>query len=92
MVVYGLIWIGFLRSFSPIFNNFENEICVYQWENQNYPNNAIYISLIPKSEKIKQNIQFIIKNKRCWGFKDASLTYDLPLDMLVLHCNWFDAD
>jgi|688.fasta_scaffold245462_3 hypothetical protein len=93
---YGGIWFDldcfFLRSFSPIFNNFENEICVYQWENQNYPNNAIYMSLIPKSEKMKQNIQFIIKCRRGWGFQEATLTYDLPLDILVLPCSWFDAE
>jgi mannosyltransferase OCH1-like enzyme len=93
---YGGIWFDldcfFLRSFSPIFNNFENEICVYQWENQNYPNGAIYISLIPKSEKMRHNIQFIIKHNRGWGFQEASLTYDLPLDMLVLPCSWFNAD
>jgi hypothetical protein len=93
---YGGIWFDldcfFLRSFSPIFNNFENEICVYQWEYHNNPNGAIYISLIPKSEKMKQNIQFIIKRRRGWGFHEASLTYDLPLDMLVLPCSWFNAD
>ena len=24
-----------VRSFDPLFKNFENEICIYQWENQN---------------------------------------------------------
>jgi hypothetical protein len=93
---YGGVWFDldcfFLRNFDPIFYNFENEICVYQWENQNYPNNAIYIALEPKSEKMKQNIEFINNRNRGWGFQDASLTYDLPLDMLVLPCTWFDAD
>jgi len=55
-------------------------------------NGAIYISLIPKSEKMKQNIQFIIERKRGWGFQEASLTYDLQLDILVLPCSWFNAD
>ncbi len=27
-----------------------------------------------------------------WGFQQAKLTYNLPLDMLVLHCSWFDSD
>jgi len=44
---YGGIWFDLdcfiLRNFDPIFLNFENEICVYQWEDQNYPNGAIYI-------------------------------------------------
>jgi hypothetical protein len=91
---YGGIWFDLdcfiLRSFDPIFYNYENKICVYQWENQNYPNGAIYISLIPKSETMKNNIQYII-NKNCgWGFQEASLTYDLSLDMFVLPCSWFD--
>jgi hypothetical protein len=93
---YGGVWFDldcfFLRSFDPIFYNFENEICVYQWENQNYPNGAIYISLEPKSEKMKKNIEYIINLNRGWGFKEANLTYDLPLDMLVLPCSWFDVD
>jgi hypothetical protein len=46
---YGGTWFDLdcfiLRNFDPIFFNFENEICVYQWENNNYPNGAIYISL-----------------------------------------------
>ena len=93
---YGGIWFDLdcfiLRSFDPIFWNFENEICVYQWENQNYPNNAIYISLESKSKKMKQNIEFIVERNCGWGFQEANLTYDLPLDMLVLPCSWFDAD
>ena len=93
---YGGCWfdldIFFLRSFNPIFYNYGNEICVYQWEAQNYPNNAIYISLEPKSEKMKRNIEFIINRNRGFGFQLASLTYDLPLDMLVLPCSWFDGD
>ena len=37
---YGGCWFDLdcfiLRSFDPVFYNFESEICVYQWENQNY--------------------------------------------------------
>ena len=91
---YGGVWFDLdcfiLRNFDPIFLNFENEICLYQWENQNYPNNAIYICLEPKSEKMKKNIVFIAKRNRGWGFQQAMLTYDLPLDMIVLPCSWFD--
>jgi hypothetical protein len=93
---YGGIWFDLdcfiLRNFDPIFSNFENEICLYQWENQKHPNNAIFISLYPKSEKMKKNIEFIVKRNRGWGFRQALLTYDLPLDMLVLPCSWFDGD
>ena len=91
---YGGCWFDldclFLRSFDPLFHNFEDHICVYQWENQNYPNGAIYISLEPFSEKMKNIIEFIIENNRGWGFQEAQLTYNLPLDMLVLPCSWFD--
>ena len=91
---YGGIWFDldcfFMRSFDPIFYNFENEVCVYQWEKLNYPNGAIFISLKKKSEKMKNNINFIINRNRGWGFQEASLTFDLELDMLVLPCSWFD--
>lgn len=93
---YGGVWFDLdcfiLRNFDPIFSNFENEICVYQWENQYYPNGAIYISLEPNSLKMKKNIEFIIERNSGWGFQEAQLTYDLPLDILVLPCSWFDAD
>jgi hypothetical protein len=93
---YGGVWFDldcfFLRKFDPIFCNFENEICLYQWEKQNYPNNAIFISLEAKSEKMKKNIAFIINRNLGWGFQQAYLTFDLPLDMLILPCSWFDAD
>lgn len=92
---YGGIWFDLdcfiLRSFDPLFNNYGNEICVYQWELLNYPNNAIYMSLEPKSEKMKNNIEYIIKRDRGFGFQEANLTFDLPLDMLVLPCSWFDS-
>jgi len=92
---YGGVWFDLdcfiLRSFDPLFLNYENELCVYQWEYQNYPNGAIYISLAPRSEKMKKNIEFIINRNRGWGFQEAQLTYDCPLDLLVLPCSWFDA-
>lgn len=93
---YGGIWFDLdcfiLRNFDCIFSNFENEICLYQWENQNYPNNAIFISLHPKSEKMKKNIEIIVKRNLGWGFQQANLTYNVPLDVLVLPCSWFDPD
>jgi hypothetical protein len=93
---YGGVWFDLdcfiLRSFDPLFYHFENEISLYQWANLNYPNNAIYISLEPKSEKMKKNIEFIMNVGRGWGFQEAKLIYDSPLDILVLPCSWFDAD
>ena len=93
---YGGCWFDLdcfvLRNFDPIFKNYEKEVCVYQWEKQNYPNGAIFISLELKSPKMKQNIDFIINRNRGWGFQEARLTYDLPLEMLVLPCSWFNGD
>lgn len=92
---YGGVWFDldclFLRNFNSLFNNFGNNICVYQWENANFPNGAIYISLEPKSIKMQNNILFIFERNRGWGFQEANLTYDLDLDLLVLPCSWFDA-
>lgn len=89
---YGGIWFDldclFLKNFDPLFYNFKNEICIYQWGTEPYPNNAIIISLEKKSEKMKQNIKFIIYRDRGWRFQGVS--FDLPLDLLVLPCSWFD--
>jgi len=91
---YGGIWFDLdcfiLRSFDPLFYRFEQEICVYQWEDEPYPNNAILMSLHSKSSKLKKNIEFILNKNRGWGFQEARLTYDSPIDMLVLPCSWFD--
>ena len=93
---YGGCWFDldcfFLRSFDPIFKNYENEICVHQWEKQKYPGNGIVVSLFKKSNKLKKNIQFIIKRNRGWSFQRAKLTYNLPLDLLVLPCSWISPD
>lgn len=91
---YGGCWFDLdvlvLRCFDPLFANFENEVVVYEWDNQNYPNGAIFISLLPRSEKLAKNIDFIGKRSMGWGFQEANLTFDLPLDYLVLPCGWFD--
>ena len=93
---YGGCWFDldcfFLRSFNPIFKNYEKEVCVYQWGKENYPNGAIFISLEPKCIKMKNIINFIIERRRGWGFQEAQLKFRLPLEMLVLPCSWFDAD
>jgi hypothetical protein len=91
---YGGVWFDLdcfiLRSFDPLFIHFQNEICVYRWEYLNIPNNAIYISLEPKSNKMKKNIEFIINKNKGFGFLESNLTFDLELDLLVLPCSWFD--
>ena len=74
---YGGCWFDLdcfiLRRFDPIFKNYEKDICVYQWEHQNYPNGAIFISLEPKSLSMKNNINFIINRNKGWGFQEANL-------------------
>ncbi len=91
---YGGCWFDLdclcLRNLDPLFSAYGNEISVYQWEDQSYPNGAVYISLEPESEKMKYNIEFIIQRARGWGFQEANLTYDLPMNLCVLPCSWFD--
>lgn len=91
---YGGCWfdldVFFLRSMDPLFAAFENDIVVYQWDNQNYPNGAVFVSLVPYSEKMKKNIEYIGKRGQGWGFQEAELTFDMPLDFVVLPCGWFD--
>lgn len=91
---YGGCWfdldVFFLRPMDPLFSHFGNEICVYQWEKQPYPNNAIYFSLTPYSASLRSIIEYIQERGQGWGFKKANLTYNLPLDIMVLPCSWFD--
>lgn len=91
---YGGCWFDldclFLRSFDPLFRRFGQEICVYQWENQAYPNGAIYISLEARSDKLKRAIELIVRRGQGWGFQEAKLTYNTDMDLLVLPCSWFD--
>ena len=58
---YGGCWFDldvlFLRDFSPLFSKFSDEICLYAWGKENYPNNAIIISLEPYSNKLKNIIE-----------------------------------
>lgn len=90
---YGGCWFDldclFLRSFDTIFKNYEKEVCVYQWGKQNYPNNAIVISLVPKSSNLKNIIDFFHYQNTGWRTQ-SNCTYSSPLDMLVLPCSWFD--
>jgi len=92
---YGGCWFDldcfFLRSFDPLFSNYENKICCYQWEKQNYPNNAIFISLQPKSQKLKKVIDFFDNQNTGWRTQH-NCTYKSPIDILVLPCSWFDSD
>jgi hypothetical protein len=92
LFVHGGCWFDldclFLRSFDPLFTAFGSEICAYQWEKQNHPFYAIYFCLEAKSERMKKNMEFIIAQNKGWS--PEHLTYDMPLDMTVLPCSWFD--
>lgn len=92
---YGGCWFDldcfFLRSLDPIFKNYEKEICAYQWEYNGYPNNAILISLEPRSSNMKNSIDFFHNQNTGWRTQH-NCTYSSPLDWLVLPCSWFDPD
>lgn len=93
---YGGCWFDldcfFMRCFDPLFSKFKDDISLYEWEKQNYPNNAIFISLDPYSQKMKDSILYILKMNNGWGFQRAKLCYNIQeLDFLVLPCIWFDA-
>lgn len=91
---YGGVWfdldIFFTRSLDPLLNTYKSEPVVYEWEEQKYPNGALFISLEPRSAKLTAAIEFIKKRNRGWGFQEADLTFDLPLPLTVLPCGWFD--
>jgi hypothetical protein len=91
---YGGCWFDldcfFLRSFDPLFHHYEKDIFLYRWQRRDYPNNAIYVSLEANSEKMRGIMEYIIQYGKGWGFQDAHITYDMPLDILVLPCTWFD--
>lgn len=91
---FGGVWFDLdcfcLRSFDPLFANFGEEICVYEWATENYPNGAILISLKKNDEKLKSNISYMLEYNRTLLFPVGKFTYDLPLDFYVLPCIWFD--
>jgi hypothetical protein len=94
LYIYGGCWFDldcfFLKSMDSIFKNYSSDICTYQWQYQNHPNGAIFISLLPKSKTLRNNIEFIQNKNRGWGFQEANLTFDSELYMLVFPCSWFD--
>jgi len=94
---YGGVWFDldmfFLKSLDTILSTFKEDICVYTWGSQNstYPNNAMFINLEKKNKKMRHFIQFMIDRGKGFGFQESNLTYDLPVDLLVLPCSWFNA-
>lgn len=105
LYVYGGVWFDldvlFLKNFSPLLSEYENEVCLYAWQPYNYtnrrkkwvtnyPNNAIIICPQKNSKKLNDAILYINNLKRGFGFQRGRITYDLPIDFLVLPCYWFN--
>lgn len=91
---YSGIWFDldmfFLRDLHPLIEVFGNEICVYRWENEFYPNNAFFMSVVPFDRRMEYFINFMLERKKGWGFQESNLTLDLVIPLLVLPCSWFD--
>jgi hypothetical protein len=96
---YGGVWfdldIFFTRSLDPLFTKYTNEVLVYEWEDQNYPNGALFICLEPRCEKLTTVIDFIKNRNLGWGFQDYErltnhMTFDQPLPLTVMPCGWID--
>jgi len=91
---YGGIWfdldIFFLRSFDEFLEDVKSDISVYNWSTCGYPNGAIFINLIKENPKMKHFIEFLVNRNCGYGFQESNLTYDTPVDLLVLPCSWFD--
>jgi glycosyl transferase-like sugar-binding protein len=94
LYTYGGIWLDldmfFLRSLDPILIHFGDNICVYAWSNEKYPNGAFMMSLKPLDSRFADIINFFITRNRGIGFQISGVTYFDPLDFLVLPCAWFD--
>lgn len=94
LYIYGGCWFDLdclcLRNFDPLFSNFKDDVCVYRWQNENYPNNAIFWSLGKRSETVAKLIRFLIDKRLGWGFQQAKLDFKDDIDLLVLPCGWFD--
>lgn len=92
---YGGCWfdldIFFLKNVDPVFAEYADQICMYQWEAQNYPNNAIFFSLQPQSPALMRTMESIRRKGNGWGCQEAKLLYsDESLEITVLPVAWFD--
>lgn len=92
---YGGVWfdldVMWLRPVDALLVTYGSDILVYRWEYQPFPNGAFFVSLQANSPRLAHIIYHLLRRGRGWGFEEAQLTYDLPLDLLVLPCSWFDA-
>jgi hypothetical protein len=94
LYIYGGLWFDvdtfFLHSFDPLLERFRDDVFVYAWEHQNYPNNAIIYNRVPRGDKITSVINFFIERNRGFGFLESEITYDMNVDLTVLPCALFD--
>lgn len=92
---YGGVWfdldILFLRSFDPLLKNFQDDLLVYTFGHCDYPNGAIFMSPKTKSDKMLHFINFMVDRNQGYGFQESNLTFDTPVDLLVLPSSWFDS-
>ena len=91
---YGGIWfdldIFFLKDINSLLSSFENDICVYNWAEQNYPNGAFFQNIKPFNLKFENFVSYLIDLNRGFGFQESQITFDSPVELLVLPCSWFD--
>jgi len=81
----------FLRSMEPLLALYAHRSVAYAWGNRPHPNGAVFFSLPPFLPSFARVLLFVLERARGFGFLEAELHYDLPLDLLVLPCAWFDA-
>jgi hypothetical protein len=91
---YGGVWfdldIFFLRNIDKLLCNFKDDICVYNWAEQNYPNGAYLQNISKLNPKFEKFVSYLIDRNQGFGFQESQLTFDSPVDLLVLPCSWFD--
>lgn len=91
---YGGVWFDldtfFLRSFTPLFIYFGNTIMTYRWERQNYLNNALMISLKPKSAEMRYFIEYCNKIRAFGSGGSTKWFLTMPVPVLSLPFQWFD--
>lgn len=91
---YGGVWFDldvlWLSPLDGILHKYGHLICAYRWERQNYPNQAIFISLEKEDQRLKGLIDILIK-RGAFGFQEGTpLYYSTKVDLTVLPCAWFD--
>jgi len=91
---YGGLWFDldnfFLRSLDPVLANFSDQVFLYRWSGQNFPNGAIYFSPKPKYVEIEKIINIFLEKNIGFGFNETQVGYDTDVDFIVLPCGWFD--